>query len=137
MSLPCARRSAWDGPHGMVSPKMVEPNFIVVYERFLGSTEPPVKSVARHGPPSVQRISPYLAFCLKVIGWRARLQPEPFLCIKKNALWFSPNVNTVMRDEKRQVAQNANAVFVCVPFQRLPLFMCKPLPKAEIQNLQT
>src|SRR5260370_11331211 len=114
---------------------MIDAQEIKLFDRESYAIDPPSKSIGSQNLPVVQRISPELARFAEIIRRHAGNDGWCSIVIQLEIFAISPNICRIMRDEKRQVADDPNAPLATINPQRIPLSKKQELEKFLLKNL--
>ena len=121
------RLSGRDRPVARVADEVIEADGVEQRQRRPEAGDPPGEPGGAHLRPAVERVAPALAGGAEVVGRHAGHQRRLAGVVEIELMAVQPDVGAVVRQEDRQVADEADPARVGVLAQRLPVAEEAPL----------
>src|SRR5262249_17902964 len=119
-------------PRCAKSSKMVEPHDVHVSQQRFQSVGAPAIARTTQRFPVIHRVAPELSLSAEVVGRHAGHEFRSKVVVELEPLRVGPNIAGVLRNEERQISNQAYAAFAGIFFQTLSLAEQKELSKTAL-----
>src|ERR1700722_7916282 len=128
-------RSDWNVPRSCESAEVIEANHIDVSQQSTQPVDAPPIPSRTQGIPVVNGIAPQLTLRAEIVGRNSGDKARAPLLIEQEKFWVGPDIAGIRRNEKGQVADQADAFGVSVRFELIGLAEEQKLRKANLIDL--